>query len=94
VKGIVKVLAGEGAIPVIIGRNEADNLNYGKGSGGGRRTSLAGGGGTILIPRNAAKPYRLLLTRYGRIEGLVNNAGVNDGIGWKTAIMKTLWLPA
>ena len=44
-EGIVKVLAGEGAIPVIIGRNEADNLNAVKEveATGGRASQVVSG---------------------------------------------------
>lgn len=79
-EGIVKVLAGEGAIPVIIGRNEADNLNTVK------EVEAAGGQAWQVVaelsnPPECDKAVQAVIDRYGRIEGLVNNAGVNDGIG-------------
>ena len=79
-EGIVKVLAGEGAIPVIIGRNEADNLNAVKEveATGGRASQVVA---ELSNPAECSKAVQAVIDRYGRIEGLVNNAGVNDGIG-------------
>jgi NAD(P)-dependent dehydrogenase (short-subunit alcohol dehydrogenase family) len=74
--GIVKVLADEGAIPVIIGRSEADNL----------ATVNAIGRGTQVVaelsdPAQCKAAIEAVLAQHGRIDGLVNNAGVNDGVG-------------
>src|SRR5665213_2093944 len=79
-EGIVKVLASEGAIPVIIGRNEADNLKV------VRAVEAAGGMASQVIaeltePEACENAVNSVLTQYGRIDGLVNNAGVNDGVG-------------
>lgn len=75
--GVVKVLAAEGAIPVIIGRNEKDNL---------LALQEIGGKGFQVVteltrPEECKKAVDETIKRYGRIEGLVNNAGVNDGVG-------------
>jgi NAD(P)-dependent dehydrogenase (short-subunit alcohol dehydrogenase family) len=79
-EGIVKVLAGEGAIPVIIGRNEADNvktLNEVESSGGKGFQVVA----ELTKPEDSEKAVKETLNKFGAIHGLVNNAGVNDGVG-------------
>lgn len=79
-EGIVNVLAKEGAIPVIVGRNETDNLKV-------VDQILATGGQAFQVvaelsdPAAAEHTIQAVLAKYGRIEGLVNNAGVNDGVG-------------
>ncbi|TLV03784.1 SDR family oxidoreductase [Dyadobacter luticola] len=79
-EGIVKVLAGEGAIPVIVGRNAADNQKM--------VDELAAAGyesfqvvAELTRPEECEKAVAAVLDKYGRIEGLINNAGVNDGVG-------------
>ena len=79
-EGIVKVLAAEGAIPFIIGRNEKDNLvtlEAVKASGGQALQAVA----ELTQPDACEKSIKIVLERCGRIDGLVNNAGVNDGVG-------------
>jgi L-fucose dehydrogenase len=79
-RGIAQVLAGEGAIAVIVGRDAADN------NAAVRAIETAGGQAFAITAeltrteecRNAVAAA---VGRFGRIEGLVNNAGVNDGIG-------------
>ncbi len=78
--GICKVLAAEGAIPVIIGRNEADN--------NAATQDLMKSGATahyetaeLTEPKACADAVANIVARFGRIDGLVNNAGVNDGVG-------------
>ncbi len=78
--GIVEVLAGEGAVPVIIGRSEEDN-NLAlekikkKGIKGFQVTA------ELSRPEECQKAVDLVLKQFGKIEGLVNNAGINDGVG-------------
>jgi len=76
-EGIVKVLAAEGAIPVIIGRSEEDNLKV--------VNDLAGKASQVVAeltdPAQCENAIKAVIEKYGRIDGLVNNAGVNDGVG-------------
>ncbi len=79
-EGIVKVLAAEGALPVIIGRNEADNLKT------VAEVEAAGGKAFQVVaelsePAACESAVKKVIEKLGRIDGLVNNAGVNDGVG-------------
>jgi len=78
--GIVEVLAKEGAVPVIIGRSEEDNniaLDKIKKTGAEGFQVKA----ELSKPEECKKAVDLTLKQFGKIEGLVNNAGVNDGVG-------------
>ncbi|RTQ48121.1 SDR family oxidoreductase [Hymenobacter gummosus] len=79
-EGIVRVLAAEGAVPVIIGRNEADNQQAVRvvEAAGGRAGQVAA---ELSDPAACARAVQQIIEQYGRIDGLVNNAGVNDGVG-------------
>ena len=78
-EGIAKVLAGEGAIPVIIGRSASDN-------DAAVQAIVAAGGQAHAVQAELTRTEECkhavdaALAKFGRIEGLVNNAGVNDGI--------------
>ena len=79
-EGISRVLAAEGALPVIVGRNEADNqhtVDAIKSSGGQADAVVA----ELTLPDQCKKAVDFVSEKYGRIDGLVNNAGVNDGVG-------------
>ena len=78
--GIVKVLATEGALPVIVGRNEEDNLAMVTEveQAGGKVSSIAA---ELTTPDESARAVQQVLKMFGKIDGLVNNAGVNDGVG-------------
>lgn len=75
-KGIVEVLAKEDAIPVIVGRNEADNNKTLEEIGGKGWQVVA----DLLDPKASEYAVQKVVEKYGRIEGLVNNAGVNDSV--------------
>lgn len=79
-EGIVKVLAAEGAVPVIIGRNEQDNLKVVKEieAAGGKADQVPA---ELTAPTACEKAVKAVIEKFGRIDGLVNNAGVNDGVG-------------
>ncbi len=79
-EGIVKVLAKEGAIPVIVGRSEVDNIKV------ALAVEAAGGQASHVVaeltdPAACQKAVVDIIKQFGRIDGLVNNAGVNDGVG-------------
>ena len=78
--GIVKVLAAEGATPVIIGRSEEDNIKMLKEveSAGGKALQVVA---ELTRPEECEMAINAVVTKYNRIDGLVNNAGVNDGVG-------------
>ncbi len=75
-EGIVRTLANEGAIPVIVGRNAADNLHLCQELGLDFCVTAELG-----KPEECQRAISEILHRFGRIDGLVNNAGINDGIG-------------
>ena len=78
--GICKVLASEGAIPVIIGRKESDNqiaIKEIEAAGGIAKSVVA----ELTKPEDCENAIKQIVTEFGRIDGLVNNAGVNDGVG-------------
>lgn len=76
-RAIVESLSAEKAIPVIVGRNKMDNDEALK--------SLPGEGFAVaaeLTNQDACKnAVEQIIEKFGRIDGLVNNAGVNDGVG-------------
>lgn len=79
-EGISKVLAAEGAIPVIMGRNAEDNLKTVaeiKAAGQQAGQVVA----ELTKPEACEQAVKAVIKQYGRIDGLVNNAGVNDGVG-------------
>src|SRR4051812_34244691 len=79
-EGIVKVLASEGAIPVIVGRVEADNLKvvHEVEAAGGKAFQVVA---ELTDPKASENAIKAVVAQFGRIDGLVNNAGVNDGVG-------------
>lgn len=79
-EGIVRVLANEEAIPVIVGRNEDDNRKLlNELTAAGKKTFQVVA--ELTKPDECEKAVWTVLKNFGRIEGLVNNAGVNDGVG-------------
>jgi L-fucose dehydrogenase len=79
-RGIAEVFAREGAISVIVGRKEADNLKVVE------QIKQANGSAFQFVaelsePDDCEKAVTAIAQQFGRIDGLVNNAGVNDGVG-------------
>lgn len=71
--GIVKALLAEGAIPVIIDRSAPET------SPSEKVTShfIA----ELTDPLQCENAVKSVIEKFGRVDGLVNNAGVNDGVG-------------
>ncbi|WP_131536904.1 L-fucose dehydrogenase [Pedobacter nototheniae] len=79
-EAIVKALAAEKAFPIIVGRSKADNeklLTEIKTMGLNADYITA----ELTQPEACKKVIEQVIEKYGRIDGLVNNAGVNDGVG-------------
>ena len=79
-EGISVALAKEGALPVIIGRNEADNNKAVDKiiAAGGKAAQFVA---ELTDPIASEQAVQFAWNKFGRIDGLVNNAGVNDGVG-------------
>ena len=78
--GICKVLASEGAIPIIIGRKDSDNqiaIKEIEAAGGKAKSVVA----ELTKPEECENAIKQVVAEFGRIDGLINNAGVNDGVG-------------
>ncbi|CCH02383.1 short-chain dehydrogenase/reductase SDR [Fibrella aestuarina BUZ 2] len=78
-EGISRVLAAEGAVVVIVGRAEADNQAAVAQieEAGGRAVGIVA---ELTQPDDCRRAVADTLAQFGRIDGLVNNAGVNDGV--------------
>ncbi|MDB5390788.1 MAG: short-chain dehydrogenase/reductase [Planctomycetaceae bacterium] len=77
--GIAKVLAAEGAVPVIVGRNATDNsaaVNEIRTSGLRSFAVQA----ELSQSEDCRRAVAETIAQFGRIDGLVNNAGINDGV--------------
>lgn len=77
--GVSQVLAAEGAIPVIVGRNESDN------DAAVQSIEAAGGRAWAVLTElnrteDCQRAVEATVAKFGRIQGLVNNAGINDGV--------------
>jgi L-fucose dehydrogenase len=77
---IARACGAEGAIPVIVDRDEdaCRQLQSELGKSGAKCHSIAL---ELSSPENCRKAVDEALQQFGRIDALVNNAGVNDGIG-------------
>jgi L-fucose dehydrogenase len=73
------VLAAEGAIPVIVGRKRTDNEAAVASivAAGGRAWSVEA---ELTQTAECERAVALTSEKFGRIDGLVNNAGINDGV--------------
>jgi len=77
--GICNMLAEEGAIPVIVGRNKENVLDavaFIKAKGGQAFYAFA----ELTDPKQCQAAVEKVIAQFGSIDGLVNNAGVNDGV--------------
>lgn len=77
--GIAEALAAEGAVPVLLGRNAADN------AAAVAKIEKAGGNAfAITTELTETASCRAAVTaaieKFGRLDGVVNNAGINDGV--------------
>lgn len=86
---IVQSLANEGAIPVIVCRNDR---------GFGYEKELQERGiDALFVKTDVTKPeqieaaVKVITTKYGRIDALINNVGVNDGAGLDASIDDFMW---
>jgi len=78
--GICTVLAHEGAIPVIVGRNRENVMDAVKKiEDEGHQAYYAFA--ELTDPEQCKLAVERTVEKFGRIDGLVNNAGVNDGVG-------------
>lgn len=78
--GIARALAIEGAIPIIVGRNKEnvrDAVAFIKENGGRASYAFA----ELTEPDQCKAAVDKAFEEYGKIDGLVNNAGLNDGVG-------------
>lgn len=79
-RAMAAVFAAEGAIAVIVGRKATDNLKV-------VNEIRQLNGKAFQFEAELAEPgacenvINSILSEFGRIDGLVNNAGVNDGVG-------------
>src|SRR5215813_10828976 len=78
--GIAKILAEEKAFPIIIGRNEEDNKKAVQEiiENGGKADFVTA---ELSQPEECKKAIDEVIKKHGKINGIVNNAGVNDGVG-------------
>lgn len=79
-RAIVEVLAEEGALPIILGRKSQDNLKVVKAlQDKGQKADQFEA--ELTHPEECKAAIDFVMDKYGQIDGLVNNAGVNDSIG-------------
>ena len=79
-RAVVVALAHEGAIPVIVGRKQIDNekVKFEVEGFGGKAFAIEA---ELSSPEECKKAVDAVLATYGRVDGLVNNDGHNDGVG-------------
>lgn len=84
------MLAAEGAIPFIIGRNEESNkkvVNEIVKAGGNAFQFVA----ELSKPEQCEAAVKKVLEQCETIDSLVNNAGINDGVGLEAGSYENLW---
>jgi L-fucose dehydrogenase len=75
-EGIVKVLAAENAIPVVVGRNESDNLKMLAGiDNKGFQVTAA-----LTDPEECENAVKKVIEKFDRIDGLVNLAAITNRV--------------
>jgi len=74
--GITKTLAAEKAVPVVVGRSKEDNEAIVKEIGTGFAVTAE-----LTHPEACENAVKATVEKFGKIDGLINNAGVNDGVG-------------
>ena len=74
--GITRSLAAEGAMPVVVGRSKEDNEAIIKEVGTGYGVTAE-----LTNPDECANAVKAVIEKFEKIDGVVNNAGVNDGVG-------------
>ncbi len=74
-ESITRVLASEGAWPIILGRNEVDNKKLIADIGIGDQIAVELGN-----PDACVAAVEKAISLKGKIDGVVNNAGINDGV--------------
>jgi L-fucose dehydrogenase len=79
-EAICRVLTAEGAVSVIVGRNRADNEAAVERivAAGGRALSVSA---ELTHAEECQRAVQSVTVQFGRLDGLVNNAGINDGVG-------------
>lgn len=78
--GIAKKLSEEGALPLIVGRSKEDNekaIDEIKSKGGKAAYITA----ELTKPEECERSVKAILQEHTTIHGVINNAGVNDGVG-------------
>jgi L-fucose dehydrogenase len=78
-EGISRCLAAEGAVPVVIGRSASDNVACVASieAAGGRAFAVTA---ELTSTDECRAAVDATVAKFGRIDGLVNNAGINDGV--------------
>jgi L-fucose dehydrogenase len=78
-RSIADVLAAEGAVPVIIGRSAADNEAAVReiAATGAKAHGITA---ELTDPAQCQQAVEQAIHKFGRIDGVVNNAGINDNI--------------
>lgn len=79
-EGVARVLAAEGAIVAIVGRSREDNHVTAEAikANGGKAFQVVA---ELTDPAQCEMAVKEIARQLGRIDGVVNNAGVNDGVG-------------